>query len=81
MISITVSTRKCFKTGSTKVSIPFVLMVIIGSLVISTWAASERKGIYNGAVYDSSNIETINNTNGNLFLHIPLAILPRRTRR
>ena len=76
MISTTVSIRKCFQAVVSKFFSPFVLTLIVAATVTSTWAAAARKGIYNGAVYDSSTLETINNTNGNLFLHIPLAMLP-----
>lgn len=76
MISATVSTAKYSKIMPIKPFSIFALMLVTASLVISNWAASERKGIYKGAVYDTSNIETINDTNGNLFLHIPLATLP-----
>lgn len=58
----------------------FLIAIIANVLLLaSTNPAQQRqpdRGIQSGNAYSISDIETINNTNGNLMLNIPLASLP-----
>ncbi len=52
-------------------------MLFSGAVIAQNNPANPDRGIAQGASYSASDIETINTTNGNLMINIPLAGLPK----